>query len=93
MRPIKHSCEIFGLKRFLCSLLMVFLSLPALAIENDPLLRVEDLLANGFKKMTGAEIRQQLFGKQLMIQDLQARSEYLGSISKTGVTQLNPNVS
>ena len=64
------------MNKILSGLFAFLISTQLLAIENKSNLTVTRLLSDGFIKMTGEDIHQQLVGHSLIILDLQAGSEY-----------------
>lgn len=76
------------MKNILFALMMFVIATPVLAIDNKTSLTASKLLSDGYKKMTSAEIEQQLLGKTLIVLDLQAGSQYQAKFLKHGQRQL-----
>lgn len=76
------------MKYLFSGLIIMLLSFQILAAENDERHTVNRLMTDGFKEMSGAEIKQQLLGRVLMITDLQAGSIYETVLLESGARKL-----
>lgn len=72
------------MKKTLSILCCLFFMSPLIAVENQPAMTVNDLLNDGYSKMTTSQVRQQLLGKTLTVLDLQAGSQYETTLLKQG---------
>lgn len=77
-----------AMKKRIVGLSILLLTLQVFAVEKKDDLNVDDIIKDGYQQMSGDEIRSHMFGKTLVIKDLQAKSKYEGELSKTGATKV-----
>lgn len=76
------------MKKFITVLSLILITLQVFAVENEKSLNIKDIVKGGYKQLTGDEIRSQLFGKTIIINDLHTKAEYEVTLSESGASKI-----